>query len=527
MQRQFTALLAWLVYAAIVALYGFSLWALFAVRTEETFWSWAQAGQILQYSLWQAGLSALFSTLLGVWLARSFFYLHFTGKALLYKLISFAWALPSLVVIFALIGVWGNSGWLAQLLQAVGFAAEFNLYGLHGILLAHLFFNVPLAAKYTLEGLHLIPSSQHQLAAQLGLQGWRYLQMVELPALKKTLPYTFTNIFLVCFTSFPIVLMLGGGPKYSTLEVAIYQAVTFEFDFAKAVMLILTQLAVGVLLQAIVSLLMPRTLAPINQTMPVDTIWTPALSGVRRLSLQLGLIGLSAMIVVPLAQVVWAGLSVPHFIERLSQPALWQAVLFSLLLSLIASLTVIALAYLLALEAKNLHARQHKFRHALLASVATYPLILPVFMLAVGLFLLLMEQPLNTPALLLLVGVCNGLMLLPYIYRLLFTAVWEAFITHDKLAQGLGITGFRRWWIVEKTYLIRPLRNAFALAMSASLGSFTVIAFFGSPDFSTLPYLLYQQLGSYRTEEAAVTALLLMALAFLPFLLIAQREQTK
>ncbi|MGX3065732.1 thiamine/thiamine pyrophosphate ABC transporter permease ThiP [Ursidibacter arcticus] len=528
MLRRFTAFSAWSIYTIIVALYAFSLWALFEHRADETFWSVGEALQILKQSLWQALLSALFSTILGVFLARSFFYLNFKGKALLYKLISFAWALPSLVVIFAIIGVWGNSGWVIQILKFLGIPATFNLYGLQGILLAHLFFNIPLATKYCLEVLHLIPSSQHQLATQLNLQGWRYIQIVELPMLKKVLPYTFMNIFLICFTSFPIVLMLGGGPKYSTLEVAIYQAVTFEFDFAKAVMLIMTQILVGIILQITMDILTKFAFSQgKNTAIPVDHIWKPRAKGVNKWLLQGVMILMGMMILIPIANVIWTGISVSQFFTRLTNPLLWEATRFSLLLSAISAVTVIIIAYLIALETKNLAYQKHKILHSFLAGVTTYPLIMPVFMLAVGLFLLLIDTPLSTWQLLCLVGVCNGLMLLPYIYRLLFTAVWEAFITHDKLARELGITGFRRWWIVEKNYLIRPLRNAFALAMSASLGSFTVIAFFGSPDFSTLPYLLYQQLGSYRMDDAAVTALVLMLLTFLPFLIIEQREQNR
>ena len=43
--------------------------------------------------------------------------------------------------------------------------------------------------------------------------------------------------FMLCFTSFTIVLALGGGPQNSTLEVAIYQAIFFEFDLPKAALL--------------------------------------------------------------------------------------------------------------------------------------------------------------------------------------------------------------------------------------------------------------------------------------------------
>ncbi|WP_373818976.1 thiamine/thiamine pyrophosphate ABC transporter permease ThiP [Glaesserella sp.] len=525
MLRPLTKYTAWSVYFMILALYAFSLWALFNHRTDQTFWSFNETYHILKYSVLQAGLSAIFSVFFGILLARSFFYLHFRGKTLLYKVISFAWALPSLVVIFAIIGVWGNSGWIGQWLAIVGIEWEFKLYGLQGILIAHVFLNTPLVAKYCLEGLHLIPSSQHQLAAQLSLRRFTYFRVVELPILKGIVPYAFANVFLLCFTSFPIVLMLGGGPKYSTLEVAIYQAVTFEFDFAKAVILIMVQILVGILLQILMDIVTRFSFNRTRQSLTViDEIWTPKPKGIDKWILQSILIVFGSFILIPLSNVLWSGLSVSDFWGRLSNPVLWQAVWYTLLLSFIASLSVIAIAYLIALEARQLAYRNQKIKQSILAGVSTYPLIMPVFMLAVGLFLLFMDVEMQNWQLLLLVGFCNGLMLLPYIYRLLFSAMWQALVSHDKLARSLGLSGFRRWWIVERIYLIRPLRNAFALAMSASLGSFAVIAFFGSPDFSTLSYLLYQQLGSYRTEDAAVTALVLMAFTFLPFLFIEQKE---
>ncbi|VEI47269.1 thiamine transporter membrane protein [Actinobacillus equuli] len=71
-------------------------------------------------------------------------------------------------------------------------------------------------------------------------------------------------------------------------------------------------------------------------------------------------------------------------------------------------------------------------------------------LLAVGLFVLLIDVELSSTQLLWLVGVCNGVILLPYIYRLIFAAMWHSFTAQDKLARSLGLTGFRRWWIVEK-----------------------------------------------------------------------------
>ncbi|WP_427833229.1 thiamine/thiamine pyrophosphate ABC transporter permease ThiP [Actinobacillus pleuropneumoniae] len=519
---------AWSVYGIIVAIYAMSLFALMAHRQDDSMWSVSDVLPILKYSFLQAGLSAVLTCMLGVLLARAFFYLDFIGKSYLYKILSFVWALPSLVVIFALIGFWGNSGWIAAFLQWLGIEWQFQLYGLQGILLAHVFFNVPLVTKYCVESLTLIPSSQHRLAAQMNLKGWSYFKIVELPMLSGILPYAFANVFLICFTSFPIVLMLGGSPKYSTLEVAIYQAVTFEFDFAKAVILIMVQLAVGILLQLLMDFTTKYAFNNAKQYTPVvDMIWKPNPMGWQKKGLQIVLLLQSLLIILPLTSVVWSGISVSNFSERLLNSALWEAAWFSFLLSLIASCSVLFIAYLLALETRQLAFKHQKWQYGILNGVATYPLILPVFLLAVGLFLLLMDVELSTLHLLWLVGICNGLTLLPYIYRLIFAAMWHSLTAQDKLARSLGVSGFRRWWIVEKNYLIRPLVSAFALAMSSSLGSFAVIAFFGSPDFSSLPYLLYQQLGSYRTEDAAVTALVLMLFTLLPFLFIAQKEKIK
>lgn len=53
-----------------------------------------------------------------------------------------------------------------------------------------------------------------------------------------------------------------------------------------------------------------------------------------------------------------------------------------------------------------------------------------------------------------------------------------------------------------------------------SIGDFGVVALFGNDDFRTLPFYLYQQIGSYRSGDGAVTALILLLLCFLLFTVI-------
>ena len=94
-------------------------------------------------------------------------------------------------------------------------------YGLQGILLAHLFFNLPLATRLLLQALENIPVEQRQLAAQLGMNGWQQFRFVEWPALRRQILPSGALIFMLCFASFATVLSLGGGPQATTIELAI------------------------------------------------------------------------------------------------------------------------------------------------------------------------------------------------------------------------------------------------------------------------------------------------------------------
>lgn len=523
MFRSLSSIIATLFALSLITLYAFSLGALLFFPQAESLWNWTDIFLILKISLMQASLSATLSLLLGLLLARAFFYLQFRGKKILRQLLLFSWALPSLIVIFAVINVWGNAGWLATWLALFGFNTPFPLYGMMGILLAHLLLNIPLATQYVLEGLSLIPENQYRLAGQLQLQGWALFRIVEFPSLKGALLYAFANIFLLCFTSFPIVLMLGGSPKYSTLEVAIYQAVTFEFDFTKAIRLIAVQLLIGIVLDLLMDKCHSFKHSRATQTQ-IDRVWLPLPQGWHKISLIGSLSGIGLFLLLPMLSIFISGLQVSQLSQKITSLELWQATFTSLGLSLISATTVVLIAYGLALEIRRLRFQQRHHLANVLTSLISLPLMIPVFALAVGLFLLLIEKELSQIELLFLVGFCNGLPLLPYVYRLIFSAMWQSLTQYDKLAQSLALTGFARWRIVELPYLIRPLCNAFLLAMSASFGSFAVIAFFGA-ELTALPYLLYQQIGSYRTEEAAVTALFLLILTAIPFSLMKSTQR--
>lgn len=109
----------------------------------------------------------------------------------------------------------------------------------------------------------------------------------------------------------------------------------------------------------------------------------------------------------------------------------------------------------------------------------------------------------------------NAAMAVPFAFRILRPAWDTAASRHNRLCLQLGITGWDRLRLIDWPALRLPIGVAFAFAMALSLGDLGTIALFGSDSIQTLPFLLLQRMGSYRTQDAAGLALILGALCLL------------
>ncbi|HET6621366.1 MAG TPA: hypothetical protein VFG64_15635, partial [Dongiaceae bacterium] len=150
----------------------------------------AYVRRVLRFTLVQALLSTLLSAVLGVLVARAFAREgDFPGRRALLGLMSLPIVLPSLVAVFGIIAVYGQNGWLARALAAAGVAAKPDIYGLGGVVLAHVFFNLPLAVRLLLPGWHAIPVESWRLSSQLGMSDWSVFRLLEWPMLRRYLPH--------------------------------------------------------------------------------------------------------------------------------------------------------------------------------------------------------------------------------------------------------------------------------------------------------------------------------------------------
>ena len=404
--------------------------------------------------------------------------------------------LPVIVAVLGLLAVFGRNGLMNAALSFLGLP-EVSIYGLGGVVLAHVFFNLPLAIRFILQGWMRIPAERFRLAASLNAPVGRLL---EWPMLKSVLPGVFAVIFLICLNSFAVALTLGGGPKATTLEVAIYQAVRFDFDLSRASSLALLQLAIG----GTTVLVAWRIAVPESFGAGFDravTRWDAA-GPVSKALDGFFILFAGLFLIVPLAMVLGNGLA---GLANLPQSVI-GAVFVSLGVAVAA--TVLCLSAALALALAGGWAT---------SVVGTLPLALSGMVLGIGAFLLLHPFVNPTRLALPMTALINALAALPFALRVLLPAANALAVDYGRLSSALNLSGasYLRWVAIPR--LRRPLGFAAGLVAAISVGDLGVIALFANQGHETLPLLMYQLMGAYRMEQAAGVALVLVSLSLSVF----------
>ncbi|MCB1388944.1 MAG: ABC transporter permease subunit [Rhodobacteraceae bacterium] len=492
--------------AAVVAaiLLVLNLGALGMVASRAEGWGgWSAAdGAALRFTLWQALLSAVFSVALAVPVARALARRRFPGRGALIVLMGAPFILPVLVAVIGLLAVLGRNGLVNDLLALAGLP-RVSIYGLHGVVLAHVFFNLPLAVRLLLQGWARVPSEHLRLAAALGFGAPARLRHVEGPMLARVVPGALAVVFLICLTSFAVALTLGGGPRATSLELAIYQAFRFDFDLGRAAMLAAVQAAVGLLALA----LLARFALPEMQTPGLDRVAPPPQGGPAK-ALDATAIALSALfLLLPLAMVLARGL--PHLAGL--PGSVWWAALRSL--GVAALSTLLLAAFAAALTAASLTRRWPEVLGS--AALVASPLV-------IGTGLFLMVHPWIDPARLALpvTALVNAAMALPFALRALVPAARRAEADFARLSASLGLGAGAHWRLVLWPRLRRPAGFALGLGAALSLGDLGVIVLFAQTGSETLPMQMHRLMGAYRSGDSAGAAVLLLCLSLGAFVLV-------
>ncbi|WP_310621586.1 thiamine/thiamine pyrophosphate ABC transporter permease ThiP [Flexibacterium corallicola] len=457
----------------------------------------------LRFTLTQAALSALISALLAIPVARALARRRFWGRRFLIAILGAPFILPVIVAILGLLQVFGRSGWISDILGLFGLP-PLRIYGLHGVVLAHVFFNLPLATRLLLQGWQEVPSERFRLAAQLGCEGTALFRLIELPMLSRILPGILAVIFSICLTSFAVALTLGGGPRATTVELAIYQAFTYDFDLGRAALLSTVQILLTTT-AAVAALKLSRTDgfgAGLDHAVRrwdggsalIDSLW----------------IALAALfLLLPLTAVASSG---AMGLFELPASVLKAAVVS---ISVAAISTVVLLALALPMAATIALGRQGLVEISGILGLAASPLVL-----GTGLFIIL--RPLVDPSAFALpvTALVNAVLALPFALRILVPAARDTVSRYGRLSLSLDMSG---WAFVTRVLLPRmraQIGFAAGLAAALSMGDLGVITLFANSETATLPLQIYRLMGAYKMQSAAGGALLLLMLSMSLFWLL-------
>lgn len=324
--------------------------------------------------------------------------------------------------------------------------------------------------------------------------------------LLRAVPPALLIVFVICTTSFAVALTLGGGPRATTVELAIYQALRFDFDLTRAAMLSGVQLLItGV--TALVALKWAAS-PEFGQGLDRPAERWDAKDGLRT-GCDTALIGVAAVfLLAPMLAVVLRGAA---NIAELPD-VVWISAARSLLVAVLATVLVLASGLVMALAAARLGQAARWIESAGLLAIAASPLVL-----GTGLFVIVF--PFIDPSRLALpvTALVNALVTLPFALRVLLPAVKDAETSFGPLADSLGLTGWARLKLLILPRIRRPLGFAAGLAAALSMGDLGVVALFADPETATLPLQLYRLMGAYRMDDAAGASLLLLALSFALF----------
>lgn len=458
--------------------------------------------QALRFTVLQASLSAGGSSLLAIPVARALFRRRFPLRGALIRLLAAPFVLPVVVAVMGLLTVFGRGGPLNTGLAALGLP-EVSIFGLHGVVLANVFFNMPLATRMLLHGWQSIPSERFRLAQSLGLPPPAQFRHLEAPMLRAQLPGIFAVILLICLASFAIALMLGGGPKASTLELAIYQSLRFEFDLGRAALLAVVQFALcAAITLAAARMTLPQSFgAGLGRSMEIaaPNSWR---CGVDVLAIACAALFLFA----PLLAVVIKGLPGLGALPN----GLWLAVLRSVSVAVVSAFLATSAALILATGAV-------RSKSLGIEVAAMLPLAASSLVLGTGLFLMVRPfVPPETVALPVTILV-NATLTLPYLFRLLLPEARQLEADYGRLTESLGLPRHAVLRFITLPRLARPLGYGAGLAAALSMGDLGVIALFAGDGGATLPLFVQHLIGAYRLQQAAAAALILVALSFALF----------
>ncbi len=486
---------------------------------------------VIIFSIYQAILSAFLSIIFGFPGAWLLSYYNFPGKNWFQMLTYLPFILPSILVVLAMVLFFGHNGWINRGIMSLLGTDEppFHfLYSLSGILIAHVFYNFPLAMKIIADQWENISLKYLQAAHSLGAGSTKCFFTITLPLLLPSIGSAFILIFLLCMNSFAIILVLGGGIRYTTIEVLIYQLARIEFDFSGAASLAFLQGGLSLFCMAI---LIRRRDGRVEQTNRLKCSLLKSLKdGSPKAWLSLFWIALVLIFALgPLSAIVldsFRKFEYGQWIYTLEWYrkifnigennqfliSLWNSIRIGIGSAILSSLCGLGLVSLI------LHSKGRK--RSFLEIFTLLPLALSTVVFGVAWFNFFQKHLIGVFPIIFVVIAMHALLTCPYWIRVVLPTLgnvpkqWHIesrMLGKKPLDYSLQIL----WPWMRKTFLI-----AFFFSFSLSLGELNSIMMIADDTVRTLPLEIFRAISGYRFSYASAVGVILLLLSVSTFFVV-------
>jgi len=501
---------------------------------------------VLLFTLYQAFLSTLLTLLIGLPAAYLIARFDFRGKSLLRLMTAIPFMLPTVVVAAGFNALLGPRGWInLGLMRLFGLDSPpiVFVYTLWAILLAHVFYNTTIVIRVVGNALAHLDPRLEQAARLLGADKWRAFWRVTLPLLRPPILAAALLVFLFDFTSFGVILLLG-GPRFATLEVEIYIQAIQVFNLPLAAVLSLIQLLCTLAFSILYSRIVTRVAVTTAPRAAASNLHR-ARSWREKLFVG-GMLLLLALFLLPMASLplrsvarlesargeratVSYGLTTDYyaelFVNRLG--SLFYVPPFEALInSLIYAVATVLLSLALGFPVASALARPRRVER-LLDPLLMLPLGASAVTLGLG-FIITFNRPLLAGHGLLitspfLVPLAHTIIALPFVIRSLQPALASIPDRLRQAAATLGASPLRAWFTVDLPIVARATLAAAIFAFTVSLGEFGATSLVSRPEYPTLPIAIYRflsQPGGLNYGQAMAMATILMVVTSTGILLI-------
>jgi thiamine transport system permease protein len=446
--------------------------------------------ELLWFTIWQAAASTVLTLAAGLPIAWAIGRFRFRGRSLAKALVLVPFVLPTVVVATAFLTLLPD-----------GYER-----GLWAILAAHVYFNIAVVTRIVGGAWATIDPAIAEAAATLGAGPIRRARKVTLPQLAPALSASAALTFLFCFTSFGVILILG-GPGRATLETEIYNRAARQFDLHAAAMLSLLQLVAVAVVLALASLLEARAGSASTLAVEARVLRRPR----ARERLALAAVLAVAALVLALPLVVLLRRSLGHWGSLFREtPVLlvepWQAAVYSVAFASLAALIALVIGGLAAVTlARRPPGAADGF--------VLLPLGASAVMLGFGFLIAFDTPPLDFRSSWWLVPVAQALVAAPFVVRIVVPALRSIDPRLREVAATLGAAPSRAWREVDVPLVGRAFAVAAGFAFAIALGEFGATVFVARAEQPTLPVAIFRFLGRPGAENQGVAASLAVVLA--------------